>query len=62
MRYDKPYSGLALGDDDWLMERGEGRSVMFTFFDLAAVLRTADDLARVRKIFPSKNFSTANAC
>lgn len=46
----------------WLKERGEGRSVMSTSSDLAAVLRTADDLARVRKMFPSKNDSTANAC
>ena len=56
-KHNKPYSGLALGDDEWLKERGEGRSLMFTSSDLAAVLRTADELVNVRNIFPPKKYS-----
>ncbi|KAI9777814.1 MAG: hypothetical protein M1816_004403 [Peltula sp. TS41687] len=56
-KYNMPYSGLALGDDEWLKLRGEGRSLMFTSSDLAAVLRTADELRNTRKLF-LKDYST----
>lgn len=29
-KHNKAYSGLALGYDEWLKERGEGSSMMFT--------------------------------
>jgi 2-keto-3-deoxy-L-rhamnonate aldolase RhmA len=57
-KHDKPYSGLATGDDEWLKIRGEGRSVMFVASDLEAILRTRDDLARIRKLFPKNDYST----
>lgn len=60
-KHDKPYPGLALGDDAWLKDRGKGRSVMFTFSDLVAVLRTTDEVVPIKKLFASKNYSTANA-
>lgn len=56
-KYDMPYSGLALGDDEWLKLRGEGRSLMFTSSDLVAVLRTGDELKHVLGIFPQNNHS-----
>lgn len=56
-RHDKPYSGLATGEEEWLKLRGEGRSLMFTCSDLDAVLRTTDDLHTARRIFPKKNYS-----
>ena len=34
---------------------------MFTSSDLAAVLRTTDELVNVRKLFPPKDYSTPNA-
>lgn len=55
--HNKSYSGLALGDDEWLKKRGEGRSLMFMSSDLAAVFRTADELVNVRNLFPPKNDS-----
>lgn len=57
-KHNKPYSGLALGDDQWLKDRGEGRSLMFTSSDIDALLRTADELVHVRGIFPRRNYST----
>lgn len=56
-KHDKPYSGLATGDDEWLKLRGEGRSVMFVSSDLEAILRTRDDLAHVRTLFPKRDYS-----
>lgn len=57
-KHDKPYSGLATGDDEWLKLRGEGRSLMFTSSDLEAVLRTREELQHVRGLFPKKNYSS----
>ena len=59
-KHNRPYSGLALCDDEWRKERGKGRSIMFTSSDLAAVLRTADELANVRKLFLPKDYPTPN--
>lgn len=57
-KHNMPYSGLALGDDLWLRERGEGRSLMFTSSDCAAILGLADELRHVRGIFQAKDYST----
>lgn len=59
-KHNMPYSGLALGDDEWLKERGEGRSLMFTSSDCAAILGLGNELRHVRGLFCAKDYSTKN--
>ena len=59
-KHNMPYSGLALGDDNWLEARGEGRSLMFTSSDCVAVLGLAEELRHVRELFPARDYSTEN--
>lgn len=57
-KHNMPYSGLALGDDEWLQERGEGRSLMFTSSDCAAIMGLGKELAHVRELFRTKDYTT----
>ncbi|KUJ06158.1 Phosphoenolpyruvate/pyruvate domain-containing protein [Mollisia scopiformis] len=52
------YSGLATRDDEWLISRGDGRSLMFTSSDSFALLRAREELRHAKELFAVKDYST----
>jgi 4-hydroxy-2-oxoheptanedioate aldolase len=58
-KHNMPYSGMATGDTDWLKQRGNGRSLMFTCSDVDAIMRISEELRTARSLFPGKDLSTS---